>query len=59
MVLADFFGVIEHVQIHLLAWCQRASSRLNLEDLLVKDLLLEGLILAGSARISPCFHLDL
>ena len=59
VMLADFFRVVEHVQVHLLSRSQRASPWLNLEYLLVQDLLLKGLLFAGRAGICPRFHLDL
>ena len=59
MVLANFLWIVEHMEIHLLTRSQRASARFNLKDLLVEDLLLKGLLLARSARVSPRLHLDL
>lgn len=52
-MLADLLGVIEHVKIHLFTRSQRTSAWFNLEDLLVEDLFLECLSLAGGAWVSP------
>ena len=35
VMLANFLGVVENVQVHLLTRCKRASSWLDLEDLLL------------------------
>ena len=59
MVLANFLRIIEHVQVHLLTWSQRASPGFNLKDFLVKDLLLKRLFLAWGTWVSPGLHLDL
>jgi len=44
MMLADFLRVVKYMKVHLLTRSQRSSARLNLEDLLVEDLLLKGLL---------------
>ena len=59
VMLANFFRVVEHMQVHLLSRSQRASPWLNLEYLLVQNLFLKGLFFAGSTGICPRFHLDL
>ena len=58
VVLANLFRIVEHMQVHLLTRCKRASPWLDLEDLLVKDLLLKGLLFTWCTRVSPGFHLD-
>ena len=59
VVLANLLGIVKHVEVHLLARRERATTRLNFEDVLVKDLLLESLFLAWSARVGPRLHLNL
>ena len=59
VMLANLLGVVENVEVHLLSWGKRATSWLDLKDLAIKDLLLESLLFAWSARISPGFHLNL
>jgi len=59
VMFANFFGIVKHMQVHLLTRSQRASPWLNLKDFLVENFLLKGLFLAWSARVSPSFHLDL
>ena len=59
VVLTNLFGIVEHVKVHLLTRCERATTRLDLKDVLVEDLLLKGLLLTRSARVSPRLHLDL
>jgi len=59
MMQVDFLRVVEHIEFHLLARLQFSRSRVHLEDLVVQDVLLEGLLRSGFARIGPRLHLDL
>ena len=58
VVLPDFLGVVENMQVHLFTRRKRTPPRFNLEDLLVKNLLLKSLLLTRSTRVSPCFHVN-
>ena len=59
VVLANFFRVVKHMQVHLLTRSQRSLSWLDLEDFLIEDFLLKSLLLARSAGVSPSFHHNL
>ena len=48
VVLADFLGEVENADVALLAWLKLTAARLNDEELVVKHVLLEGLLLCGS-----------
>ena len=58
-MLADFLGVVKHMEVHLLTGSKRASSGLDLEDLLLQDFLLESLLWAWSTGVSPGLNVDL
>jgi len=47
------------MEVHLLTGSKRASSGLDLEDLLLQDFLLESLLWAWSAGVSPGLNVDL
>jgi len=59
VMLADFLGVVKHMEVHLLTGSKRASSGFDLEDLLLQDFLLESLLWAWSAGVSPGLNVDL
>ena len=59
VVSLHFLWIVEHIELHLITWLQDALSRMHIEDLIVKDMLLEGLFRCGLAGIGPWLQFDL
>lgn len=59
MMFHNLLGEIHDGEVHLLARLKAAGSRLNLEDLLSKDLLLERELLRGDTGIYPRLEFNL
>jgi hypothetical protein len=58
MVLLNFFWIVKYIQFHLLAWFELTLSRVNIENLVVKDVLFECFLWSWFSWISPWFHLN-
>lgn len=53
-----FFWVVIYIELHLFAWLKLSETWMNIENLVVEDVFLEGLFGCWLSRISPRFHLD-
>jgi len=58
VVSFHFLGVVINVELHLFSWLELSESWVNVEDLVVEDVFLEGLFGRWLSRIGPRFHLD-
>ena len=59
VMLLDFFWIIEDIQLHLLTWKKSSTARVNIEDLVIKDVLLKSLLRSWLTWICPLLHLNL
>lgn len=53
-----FFWVVIYIELHLFSWLKLSESWMNVENLVVEDVFLEGLFGCWLSRIGPRFHLD-
>lgn len=59
MVLFSLLWIVEHIKLHILSWLKNSRPWLDIEDLVVKNVLLKGFLSCWLSWISPWLHLDL
>ena len=53
-----FFWVVIYIELHLFSWLKLSETWMNIENLVVENMFLEGLFGCWLSRIGPRFHLD-
>ena len=59
MMLLSFFWIIENIELHVFTWLKYSRSWLDVENLVIKDVLLKSFLLGWFSWIGPRLHLNL